>query len=256
MYRVDLNSDLGESFGAYTIGMDAEVLKYVSSTNVACGWHAGDAVVMEKTVADAAAAGAAVGVHPGFPDLMGFGRRNMAVSPSEARAYIKYQIGALMAFTRASGIPLQHVKPHGSFYNMAAKDYALSCAICEAIYAVDPDLILVALANSETVRAAKDMGVRVCSEIFGDRAYMDDGALVPRSMAGAMIHDKAFAIERAIRMIKTHEVETITGKTIEIVPGSICVHGDNPQAIAFVRDMRAAFEDAGITVKKMSESFV
>lgn len=253
MCRIDMNSDLGESFGNYSVGMDEEIIKCITSANIGCGFHAGDPVVMGKTVALCKKYGVAAGAHPGYPDLLGFGRRNMVISPEEAKAYIKYQVGALMAFTKSCGIPFQHVKPHGSLYNMAAKDYKLSRAICEAVYEIDPGLILVALANSETVRAAKDVGVNVRNEIFGDRAYMDDGTLVPRSMEGAMIHDQAYAIERAIRMVKDHTVVTLSGKTIEIVPDTICVHGDNPQAIAFVKEMRAAFENAGISVKKMSE---
>ena len=181
MYKVDLNSDLGESFGAYTIGLDSEVIQHVSSANVACGYHAGDPLVMDKTVAAAKAAGVAVGAHPGYPDLMGFGRRNMVCSPKEVKAYIQYQLGALMAFTAAHGVKLQHCKPHGSLYNMAAKDMDLAMAIAEGIAQVDKDIILLGLAGSKMLEAGKQMGLRVASEVFADRAYQADGSLVPGS---------------------------------------------------------------------------
>lgn len=248
MYQVDLNSDLGESFGAYTIGMDAEILKYVSSANVACGWHAGDAVVMEKTVALAKQAGTAVGAHPGFPDLMGFGRRNMVVTPEEAKAYIKYQVGALWAFTNSHGLKMQHVKPHGAFYNMAAVDEALATAICEGIYAVDPKLILLGLANSKMISAAEKIGLPAASEVFADRAYNDDGTLVSRKLPGAVIHDKEVAIARTVRMVTEGVVETINGKTIPIKADSICVHGDNPSALEFVKNIKNALEAKGVKI--------
>ncbi len=253
MYRVDLNADLGESFGAYTIGMDAEVLQFITSANVACGFHAGDPLVMEKTVRLAAAQGTAVGAHPGYPDLMGFGRRNMKVKPEEAKAYIKYQVGALMAFTKACGLKLQHVKPHGAFYNMAAVDEKLATAICEGIYEVDPDLILLGLAGSAHIRAAKAVGLRSASEVFADRAYMEDGTLVPRTMPGAMVHDKNLAIARTVRMVKEGCVETITGKIIPIQADSICVHGDNPDAIGFVKEIRDTLEREGVTVTRIAD---
>ena len=170
MYFVDLNSDLGESFGNYTLGMDEEILKYVSSANVACGWHAGDPVVMEKTICLAKEFGTAVGAHPGFPDLMGFGRRNMAISQEEAKAYVKYQLGALMAFTKSKGMEIQHVKPHGAIYTMAAVDETLARDMCEAVYEVDPDIIFMGLAGSKMISAAEAVGIRAASEVFADRA--------------------------------------------------------------------------------------
>ncbi len=248
MYKVDLNADLGESFGAYTIGMDADVLTYITSANVACGFHAGDPLVMEKTVKLAAERGTAVGAHPGYPDLMGFGRRNLKVKPEEAKAYIKYQVGALMAFTKAQGIKMQHVKPHGAFYNMAAVDDKLAAAICEGIYEVDPSLILLGLAGSAHIRAAKAVGLRAASEVFADRAYMEDGTLVPRTMPGAMVHDRELAIARTVRMVKEGCVEAITGKIIPIQADSICVHGDNPDAIGFVNKIRDTLIAEGVTV--------
>ena len=170
MNLVDLNSDLGESFGAYTIGLDSEVIRHVSSVNVACGYHAGDPLVMAQTVAMAKEAGVAVGAHPGFPDLMGFGRRNMVCSPKEAKAYVQYQMGALLAFTAASGVKLQHVKPHGALYNMAGKDLELATAIAEGIAEVDKDVILLGLAGSKMLEAGRAAGLRIASEVFADRA--------------------------------------------------------------------------------------
>lgn len=253
MYKVDLNSDLGESFGAYTMGMDAEILKYVSSANVACGWHAGDAMVMEQTVADAAAAGAAVGAHPGFPDLLGFGRRNIAVTPAEAKAYTKYQLGALLAFTKAQGITLQHVKPHGALYNMAAVDEALAEGICRGIYEVDPQIILLGLANSKMITAAEKVGLRAASEVFADRAYNDDGTLVSRKLPGSVIHDKDVAIARTVQMVTQGTVESVNGKLIHIKADSICVHGDNPSALEFVKNIRETLIKNGVTICNLTE---
>lgn len=253
MYKVDLNSDLGESFGAYTIGMDAEILKYVSSANVACGWHAGDPVVMEQTIADAVAAGTAVGAHPGFPDLMGFGRRNMTVTPAEAKAYVKYQLGALMAFTKAKGVPMQHVKAHGALYNMAAVDEALAEAICQGVYEVDPGIILLGLANSKMISAAEKVGLRAASEVFADRAYNEDGTLVSRKLPGAVIHDKEVAIARTVQMVTQGTVETVTGKVIQIKADSICVHGDNPSALEFVKNIRDTLEKNGVTICNLTQ---
>ena len=253
MYKVDLNADLGESFGAYTIGMDSDVLKYITSANVACGFHAGDPVVMQKTVALAKAAGTKIGAHPGFPDLMGFGRRNMNVSPAEAKAYIQYQLGALAAFAKAAGMKLQHVKPHGAFYNMAAVDEKLAIAICEGIYEFDPDLIILGLANSAHIAAAKKVGLKAASEVFADRGYMNDGTLVPRKLPGAMVHDRQTAIERTIRMVKEGVVESIEGKLVPIQADSICVHGDNPDAIGFVKEIRERLLAEGVQVVPMEE---
>ena len=203
MFRVDLNSDLGESYGRYTIGMDERIIPLVTSANVACGYHASDPVVMQKTVREAKKAGIGVGAHPGFPDLMGFGRREMAVSPAEAKAYTLYQLGALAAFCQAEGVKLQHVKPHGAMYNMAARDYELARAICEAVAEFDRNLIVLALSGGEMVRAAGELGLRTAFEVFADRAYEEDGSLVNRRKPGAMITDEEEAIRRVIRMVKS-----------------------------------------------------
>jgi UPF0271 protein len=248
MYRVDLNSDLGESFGRYTLGMDEEIIPLISSANVACGYHASDPVVMDRTIQLAKEAGIRVGAHPGFPDLMGFGRRNLNVTPAEAKAYTLYQLGALDGFCKAHGMTLQHVKPHGALYNMAAKDYALSKAICEAIAAYDKNLIVLALCGGALLRAAQDMGLRAASEVFADRGYEEDGTLVDRRKEGAMITDENKAIARVIRMIKEGKVTAVTGKDIPIQADSVCVHGDGAKALAFVEKIRAALLQEGIEI--------
>ena len=248
MYKVDLNSDLGESFGRYTLGMDADILQLVSSANVACGYHASDPLVMNKTIAMAKEAGVRVGAHPGFPDLMGFGRRNMDVSPAEAKAYTLYQLGALDAFCKAHGVKMQHVKPHGAMYNMAGKDYALSKAICEAIYEYDKDLIVMALSGGELVHAAENMGLKVAREVFADRAYEEDGSLVNRRKEGAMITDENEAIARVVRMIKEQKVTAITGKDIPTKADSVCVHGDGVKALAFVKKIRETLTAEGVEI--------
>ena len=244
--RIDLNSDLGESFGRYTLGNDAAVLERVSSANIACGFHAGDPVVMQKTVGLCRASGVRVGAHPGFPDLMGFGRRSMSLSFDEAKAYVLCQLGVLDAFCRAQGVRMQHVKPHGALYNMAAKDESLSRAICEAVRDFDRELIVLGLANSALVKTAKDLGLRAASEVFADRAYEPDGSLVARSRPGAMITDEDEALRRVIRMVTEHRVSAVTGEDIEIVPDSICVHGDGEKALLFVQRIRAALAADGI----------
>lgn len=253
MYKVDLNSDLGESFGAYTIGLDQEVIAHISSANIACGYHAGDPLVMDQTVATCKEAGVAIGAHPGYPDLMGFGRRKLACSPKEAKAYVKYQLGALNAFAISHGLKLQHCKPHGALYNMAAKDAALAAAIAEAIYEVDPDIILLGLANSFLISEAKKVGLRAASEVFADRAYQADGSLVPRSQPGAVIHDKEEAIARTIRMVKEGCVTAITGEKVALSADSICVHGDNPSAVEFVKNIRDALTKEGVTIAPIAE---
>ena len=253
MPKVDLNSDLGESFGAYTIGMGEAVIAHISSANVACGYHAGDPLVMDQTVAAAKAAGVEAGAHPGYPDLMGFGRRNMVCSPKEVKAYIQYQLGALMAFTTAHGVKLQHCKPHGALYNMAAKDMDLALAIAEGIAQVDKDIILMGLAGSKMLEAGQQMGLRVACEVFADRAYQADGSLVPRKQPGAVIHDKDEAIARTIRMVTQGKVTAITGEEVSIDAHSICVHGDNPSAVEFVKNIRAALTAQGVEIVPLGQ---
>lgn len=249
MSCVDLNCDLGESFGAYTIGLDAQVIPHVSSVNIACGYHAGDPAVMEKTVALAKEHGVAIGAHPGFPDLMGFGRRPMNITPAEAGVYVKYQMGALLAFVKAQGLKLQHVKPHGALYNMAAKDEALAKAIAQSVASVDSNIRLMGLAGSLMLKEAEKAGLPVISEVFADRAYNDDGSLVNRKLPGAVIHDAQQAVARAVMMAKEHKVISINGKEIPLQADSICVHGDNAQAIELVCTIRSALQAEGIAIK-------
>ena len=243
MPSIDLNCDLGESFGAYTIGMDAEILPYVTSANIACGFHAGDPSVMQKSVLLCKRYGVQVGAHPGLPDLQGFGRRRMAISPAEAEADVMYQIGALKAFCDAAGVPLHHVKPHGALYNMAARDPVLAAAICRAVQAAAPGAVLLALSGSEMVKAANAIGLPVASEVFADR-----GSLVPRGAPGAMIEDEDTAIARVLQMAAQGTVQADDGSTVTLQADSVCVHGDGPKALAFVQKISAALLAAGITV--------
>jgi UPF0271 protein len=228
--------------------MDDKIIPLITSANVACGYHASDPVVMDKTIKMAKEAGIRVGAHPGFPDLMGFGRRNMNITPAEAKAYTLYQLGALDAFCKAHGVTMQHVKPHGAFYNMAAKDYKLSKAICEAIASYDSNLIVMALCGGELLRAAKDLGLRAASEVFADRGYEEDGTLVDRRKEGAMITDEDVAIARVVRMIKEGKVTAVTGKDIDIQADSVCVHGDGAKALAFVEKIRSTLAQEEIEI--------
>lgn len=248
MYRIDLNSDLGESFGRYTIGNDEQVIPLITSANAACGWHASDPVVMERTVRLAKEAGVRIGAHPGFLDLMGFGRRVMSVSPEEAKAYTAYQLGALGAFCRMHSVKMQHVKPHGAMYNMAAKDPELARAICEAIREYDDSLIVLALSGGAMIDEAKKLGLRTALEVFADRAYEEDGSLVDRRKEGAMITDENVAIERVVRIIKEQKVTAITGKDISLRADSVCVHGDGEKALAFTQRIRQRLTAEGIEI--------
>ncbi len=249
--RIDLNCDLGESFGNYKIGMDEEVIKFISSANIACGFHASDPLVMAKTVSIAKENGVSIGAHPGYPDLAGFGRRNMNVTPQELKAMVQYQIGALNAFCKAVGVKMNHVKPHGAMYNMAAKDEKLALAIAEAISEVDDSLILLGLSGSELLKAANQVGLKYANEVFADRAYEEDGSLVARTKAGAIITNEKEVIERVVKMIKEQKVKTITGKEISICPHSICVHGDNPKALNFVKVIRQRLLQENIKIEAL-----
>lgn len=253
MYKIDLNCDLGESFGNYKIGCDEKIIPYISSANVACGFHASDPVVMDKTVRLVKENGAAIGAHPGLPDLVGFGRRNMNISCMEAKAMIQYQIGALNAFCIAHKVKMKHVKPHGALYNMAGKNLDLALSVCEGIKSVDSDLILLGLSGSMLIEAAKIVGLRYASEIFADRSYNDDGSLVPRNREGAVITDEDDVIKRVIRMIKEKKVETINGVDIPINGESICIHGDGVKALNFVKKINDYFEKEDIKITPLDE---
>ena len=247
---IDLNADLGESFGAYTIGADPELIPLITSVNVACGFHAGDPLVMHKTVELCAKYGVAVGAHPGFPDLAGFGRRNMAMKPEEAKAAVLYQAGALAAFCRAAGVPLRHVKLHGAMYNMAAKDPLLARAVAEAVASLGEGIALMGLSGSEMLKAAHEAGVPVLSEVFADRGYRSDGSLVPRGQPGDLIRDEEEAASRVLRMIREGVVRSVEGVDVPIRADSVCVHGDGPKALAFAGKLRQELEKAGVEVTR------
>lgn len=248
MKTVDLNCDLGESFGAYQLGNDQEILSYITSANVACGFHAGDPATMRKTVQMALEAGVAIGAHPGFADLVGFGRRNMEISPEEAYDLVVYQIGALQAFVRAEGGVMHHVKPHGALYNMAATRPALAESIALAIYKVNPELVLYGLAGSELTRAGEKIGLATAHEVFADRTYQQDGTLTPRSQPNALITDRQQSLQQVIHMISEGRVLTQQGVDIPIQADSICIHGDGAHALEFAQSIREALLEAGITI--------
>lgn len=254
MIQIDLNSDMGESFGAYRIGNDEEIIQYVTSANVACGWHGGDPMVMADIVKAAKDRLVAVGAHPGYPDLMGFGRRKMALSPEEVKNYVKYQVGALMAFTMSQGLRLQHVAPHGALGNLCQYDTAVSRAICEAVYEIDPAISIFYCAGAVLGKEAEKIGLKAISEIFADRGYLDDLSLVPRGMPGAMITDEDMAIKRCIRMVKEGKVTAASGKELDIKGDTLCVHGDGAKALAFVSRIKKAFEAEGIRIKNFQDS--
>lgn len=254
-YKVDLNSDLGESFGAWKMGQDADVLTFVSSANVACGFHAGDPLVMKKTVEAAVKAGVAVGAHPGYPDLVGFGRRAVACSPDELYTDTLYQIGALKAICEAAGTKLQHVKPHGAMYNSAAKKIEEATALAQAVKDSGAGIILMGLAGSKFDEAAEKVGVPYAAEAFADRGYMNDGTLVPRKMEGAFVRDVEVAAKRVIRMVKEGVVEAIDGTVVKLRPHSICLHGDSPTAVQMAQTLRTRLIEAGIDIVPLSKMF-
>lgn len=226
MHLVDLNCDMGESFGAYRMGKDEEILDYVTSANIACGYHAGDPATMRKTVQMALEKNVGIGAHPGMPDLVGFGRREINISPQEAYDLVIYQMGALYGFVRSEGGKIQHVKPHGALFNMAAKSAPLSEAIAEAVYKVDPECILFGLAGSELVKAGKKIGLRTASEVFSDRTYQKDGSLTSRREENALIKDHKIAVNQVIRMVKEGKVKSVQGEDVVIQADTICIHGD------------------------------
>ena len=247
--RVDLNSDVGESFGAYTIGQDSILLTHITSANVACGFHAGDPGVMRATVALAKQHAVAVGAHPGFPDLVGFGRRELHATPREVEDFVVYQVGALLAIAAAQGVRLQHVKPHGALFNMAVQDAALADAIARATAAVDRSLILFGLPGSELIAAGRRAGLRTASEVFADRAYEPDGTLVSRRKPGAVIHDPGAVVERVVRMAQERTVMAVDGSVVRLELDTICVHGDTPGAAELAAQIRRALTSAGVDVR-------
>ena len=253
---MDLNCDMGESFGRYTLGCDQDVMQYVTSANIACGFHAGDPLVMEKTVRSAQANGVGMGAHPGYRDLAGFGRRRMDASFEEIRGDVLYQIGALAAMAKICGCALQHIKPHGALYNTAHVDETTARAIIEAVGLFDPDTILVTLAGpgGEMMRElAAAKGLRCAREAFADRSYTAEGRLTPRGTQGALIHDPQLVAKRCLRMAREGVVESIDGKVVELKADTICVHGDNEKAVDLVREVRATLRDNGVELKPMGE---
>lgn len=253
---VDLNCDMGESFGAYTLGNDAEVIPYITSANIACGFHAGDPSVMNRTVKLAADHGVGVGAHPGFPDLLGFGRRNMDCTLEEIRDYVSYQVGAMSAFCARHRVELQHVKPHGALYNMAAADEHVGRAIAEAVADIDVNLFLVTLAgkNSERMAAVcREIGIRVAFEAFPDRAYTAEGTLASRRLPCAVITDPEQVAERALTMVKEGKVIAIDGSVCPMEVHTLCVHGDTPTAVELVRGIRGRLTSEGVTVRPLQE---
>lgn len=248
MYKIDLNCDLGESFGAYSLGMDEDILRFVTSANIACGFHAGDPSVMQKTVKLALKNNVQIGAHPGLPDLAGFGRRNMNITPQEAHDMVIYQIGALAGFVKAEGTRMQHVKPHGALYNMAAQDSKLAIAIAEAVYKVDSELILFGLAGSELVRAGAKIGLQTANEVFSDRTYQADGTLTPRTEPDALIHDKKQAVGQVVRMIKEGKVLSRQQVDVPVKADTVCIHGDGAAALAFAQQIKETLELSGIEI--------
>jgi UPF0271 protein len=247
--RIDINSDMGESFGAYTIGHDAGLFRSITSANVAAGFHAGDPSVLRATIRLAKAHGVAVGAHPGFPDLVGFGRREMSVTPQEAEDFVLYQIAAVAGVAAAEGVKLQHVKPHGALFNMAVRNAELAGAIAQAVAAFDKALVLFGLPGSEILTAGRAAGLRVAAEVFADRAYEPDGSLASRRKPGAVIHDAASVVTRAVRMVKDRTVVAIDGTVVQLDADTICVHGDTPGSDDLAVKIRAGLEAAGVLVR-------
>jgi len=251
MNTVDLNCDLGEGFGAYQIGNDEAILDYVTSVNVACGFHAGDPTVMRKTVQLALEKQVKIGAHPGLQDLIGFGRRNMNISPQEAYDIVVYQIGALNGFLQSEGGRMQHVKPHGALYNMAAKNKDLSRAIAEAVYKVNPELVLFGLSGSELVRAGQAIGLQTANEVFADRTYQQDGSLTSRNEKNALIENDDDAVAQVIRMVKEGKVLSQQGTDVTLKADTICIHGDGAHALSFAHHVKKSLELSEITIKSI-----
>ena len=248
MKKIDLNCDMGESYGAWKMGADAEVMPFITSANIACGFHGGDPATIRKTVRLALDRGVAVGAHPSLPDLMGFGRRAMRISPQDMYDLIVYQAGAVEAFARAAGAKLHHVKCHGALYNMAVNDEALSEAMVRAVKDLGSGVMLYALSGSKTFQLGKKAGIPVAGEVFADRGYSDDGTLAPRDRPGGMIEDAAASAKQALAMIEEGYVTSLAGKRVAVSADTMCLHGDQPGAVAFAQALRKAFTEKGITV--------
>lgn len=251
--RIDINCDMGESFGVYSLGQDKEIMDYISSANIACGWHAGDPLVMEQTIRLAKGKGVAVGAHPGYPDLMGFGRRYMDLSQKEIEAYLLYQIGALYAFAKAHGLRLQHVKAHGALSNLAFVNLDVAKAIAESAARFDKDIIFVVLAGTVMVEAAKQVGVRFVEEVYADRIYNPDGTLQSRKIPGSVIYDPDKAARQALTIVQEGYVVAHDGAKFHVKPETLCVHGDTPTALAILQKIREELKKAFVAIKPMGQ---
>ncbi|MED3762890.1 5-oxoprolinase subunit PxpA [Ureibacillus terrenus] len=249
MTSIDLNCDVGEDFGRYTLPNQKEILKYVTSANIACGFHAGDPSVMRETVKMAIEHGVKIGAHPGLPDLVGFGRREMAITYQEAYDMVVYQVGALQAFLAIEGEKMQHVKPHGALYNMAARDPEIAEAIAKAVYDISPDLILFGLASSELTKAGEKIGLTTAHEVFADRTYQMDGTLTSRNKPNALITDKDEAVQQVVRMIEEGKVKSRQGVDVHLRADTVCIHGDGEHAADFARYIKEELQKNGIAVK-------
>ncbi|NVO22724.1 LamB/YcsF family protein [Donghicola mangrovi] len=248
MTTIDLNADMGESFGPWVMGDDAALLGVISSANVACGFHAGDPVVMAQTIAQAKQAGVAVGAHPGFHDLQGFGRRDLHLTAAELTGLVQYQLGAFMGMAAAAGVPVAHLKLHGALANMCARDQEMALVCYRAALAVAPDLRLFVIAGTQQQRAAEQLNATFSAEIFADRAYQEDATLVPRGQAGAVLHDPAEAADRVLQMVTEGCVISQSGKRVDVPVDTICLHGDTQGAIDMARAVRARLEGAGVQI--------
>jgi UPF0271 protein len=251
--RIDLNADIGESFGIYSAGSDELLLRTITSGSIACGFHAGDPSVMRRTVRMAARAGVAVGAHPGFPDLVGFGRREMDVAPRDIADLVLYQIGALSAIAKAEGIALRHVKPHGALYNMSARRADIAEAIARAVAAFDDALLLIGLPGSELLSAGTRLGLQTAAEAFADRSYEPDGSLTPRHLGDSVLSEPGRAAERAVRMVRDGKVVARDGSTLTMKVDTICVHGDTPDAAELAAAVRFGLEQSGVTVAPLGD---
>ncbi|WP_332698306.1 5-oxoprolinase subunit PxpA [Halalkalibacter lacteus] len=248
MKSVDLNCDLGESFGTFVVGQDELILEHITSANIACGYHAGDHNVMAKTVKMAKEKGVSIGAHPGFPDLLGFGRRVIETDPMDIYHFVIYQISALKGFCYIHDVPMNHVKPHGALFNMAAKDPVVAEAIAKAVYDTDPSLVLFGLSGSELTKAGSRVGLTVANEVFADRTYQPDGTLTPRTEHNALIHHTEEAVEQVLTMVKTSTVQAVDRSIIPMQADTICVHGDGPSALNFARELREALLAEGVKI--------
>ncbi|WP_044893196.1 LamB/YcsF family protein [Bacillus alveayuensis] len=251
MRTVDLNCDLGESFGHFQVGHDEEILKYITSANIACGYHAGDHNVMMKTVNLAKDLNIQIGAHPGLPDLGGFGRREMNISPDEVYNLVVYQIGAMQAVAKVNQVELGHVKPHGALYNMAEKNKELAKAIAKAVKDVDQNLVLFGLSGGLLCEAGSEEGLKTAHEVFADRTYQPDGKLTPRSKENALIHDPEEAVHQVLQMVKEQRVTAVNGEIIPIQADTICVHGDGPNALTFVQHLCKTLKNEGIIIQSV-----